>query len=55
MKSSKRIFDLSFIIIATGLFIALNEFNVLNKHIAFSIIPILIAYFIGQYSAKKFQ
>jgi len=53
MKTTKRAFDLFFIIISTLIFITLSEYGLLEKHMAFSLIPILIAYFLGQYSQRK--
>ncbi len=51
----KRTFDIVFIILATALLILLSEYGILEKYIAFSIVPILIAYFLGQYSERKFR
>ena len=51
----KRIFDLIFIVIATVILIALYNYGLLEKYIAFSLIPILIAYQLGQYSERKFK
>lgn len=50
----KRLFDLSFIIISTLVLIALLEFDLLEKYVAFSLIPILISFYLGQYSERKF-
>lgn len=51
----KTTFDIIFIVIATSILILLSEYGILAKYIAFSIIPILIAYFLGQYSERKFR
>ncbi len=51
----KRTFDIIFIILSTAILIVLSEYEILEKYIAFSIIPILIAYFLGQYSERKFK
>ena len=51
----KRTFDIIFIVLATSILILLSEYGVLEKYIAFSIVPILIAYFLGQYSERKFK
>jgi len=51
----KRTFDIVFIILATALLVLLSEYRILEKYIAFSIVPILIAYFLGQYSERKFR
>ena len=50
MKMKKRVFDLFFIIISASILVILSEFDFLEKNIAFSFIPILIAYYLGQYS-----
>ena len=55
MKMIKRIFDLIFIIISASILIILSEYGFLEKNIAFSFIPILIAYFLGQYSHIWFK
>ncbi|AMC10264.1 hypothetical protein Lupro_02895 [Lutibacter profundi] len=51
----KRTFDIIFIIISTIILIALSEYGLLEKYMAFSLIPILIAYQLGQYSERKFK
>jgi len=53
MKTTKRVFDLIFIIISALILITLSEYGLLEKHMAFSLIPVLIAYFLGQYSQRK--
>ena len=52
---NKRAFDIIFIIISTLVLIALSEYGLLEKYMAFSLIPILIAYQLGQYSERKFK
>ena len=49
----KRLFDLIFIIVSASILVAFSEYGFLEKSIAFSFIPILIAYFLGQYSQRK--
>ena len=51
----KRTFDIIFIIISTIMLIVLSEYRLLEKYLAFSLIPILIAYQLGQYSERKFK
>ncbi len=51
----KRTFDIIFIIISTIILIVLSEYGLLEKYLAFSLIPILIAYKLGQYSEGKFK
>jgi hypothetical protein len=54
MKNKKRTFDLLFIIISAILLILLAEFDLLEKYAGFALIPILIAYQLGQYSERRF-
>tara|TARA_B100000795_G_scaffold130321_1_gene97212 strand:- start:2493 stop:2660 length:168 start_codon:yes stop_codon:yes gene_type:complete len=51
----KRTFDLIFIVIVATILIVLLEYEILKKHTAFALVPILIAYFLGQYSERKFK
>ncbi len=55
MKTTKRAFDLIFIISSALIFITLSEYGLLEKNMAFSLIPLLIAYQLGQYSERKFK
>jgi hypothetical protein len=55
MKMKKRVFDLFFIIISASILVILSEYGFLEKNITFSFIPILIAYFLGQYSHIWFK
>ena len=55
MNIKKRTFDLIFIIVSTAILIALSEYGLLEKYMAFALIPILIAYQLGQYSERKFK
>ncbi len=50
----KRFFDIIFIIISAIILLVLIEYELLEKHIGFALIPILIAYQLGQYSELKF-
>ena len=43
MNIKKRTFDLIFIIISTAILIALAEYKLLEKYMAFSLIPILMS------------
>ena len=51
----KRIFDIIFIIVSAIILIALLEYGFLEKYMGFALIPILIAYQLGQYSERKFK
>tara|TARA_B110000483_G_scaffold206962_1_gene251627 strand:+ start:776 stop:970 length:195 start_codon:yes stop_codon:yes gene_type:complete len=54
MKTTKRVFDLIFIIISALILMTLSEHGLLEKYTAFLLIPVLIAYYLGQYSERKF-
>ena len=49
----KKLIDLIFIIISASILITLSEYGFLEKNTAFSFIPILVAYYLGQYSQMK--
>ena len=51
----KRIFDVIFIIISAILLIVLIEYGLIEKYKSFALIPILIAYLLGQYSERRFK
>ncbi len=55
MKIQKRTFDILFIIISAIILILLSQYGLLEKYIAFSLIPVLLAYRLGQYSERKFK
>ncbi len=55
MKMTKRMFDAIFMIVAAIILVVLLEYGLLEKYIGFSLIPILIAYQLGQYSERKFK
>jgi hypothetical protein len=55
MNIKKRIFDIIFIVISTAVLIVLSAYGLLEKYMAFSLIPILITYQLGQYSERKFK
>ena len=52
---NKRIFDIIFMIISTIILVILLEYGFLEEYIGFALIPILIAYQLGQYSERKFK
>jgi hypothetical protein len=51
----KILVDILFIVISTTVLIGLIEYGLLEKYIGFSLIPILIAYFLGQFVKSKFK
>jgi hypothetical protein len=55
VKMKKRLFDLFFVIISASILVVFSEYNFLEKNMAFSFIPILIAYYLGQYSHIWFK
>ena len=50
----KYAFDLIFIIVSTIILLILSNYGLLEKYLGLSLIPILIAYQLGQYSQRKF-
>jgi hypothetical protein len=48
MKMKKRVFDLIFIL--ASILVVFSEYYFLKKNMAFSFIPILMTYYLGQYS-----
>lgn len=53
MNKKKLIFNLIFIVVSTIILIVLNEFELIETHIGFSLLPIIIAYFVGQLVERK--
>jgi len=49
----KNIIDSLFIIIATVILLIINHYKLMGKTSAFALIPILIAYYLGQLSERK--
>lgn len=52
---TKRIFDIIIIVIIALFLIALAMFDLLEASAKFMLIPILIFYFLGQYSERKYR
>ncbi|MBW6490530.1 MAG: hypothetical protein K0B15_04970 [Lentimicrobium sp.] len=50
----KRSFNIFIIIAAAILLLAFSYFGLLEKSSKFMLIPILVFYFLGQYSERKF-
>ncbi len=50
---NKRTFDMIFIFVSAAIFIILLEFGLIDKYKGFLLIPILIAYQLGQYSVRR--
>ncbi len=49
----KIIFDIIFIVISTVILVLFSEFGLLEKYIGFALIPIMIAYYLGQFIERK--
>lgn len=52
---TKKTFSAVFIILSAIILIALNEFNLIEAGIEYALIPIIIAFLVGQYSERKFK
>jgi hypothetical protein len=50
---NKTIFDIVFIILAAGFLILWAEYGEAETYLAFSFIPLLVAYQLGKYSEKR--
>jgi len=55
LTMNKSIFTLAVIASMTMLLIILNQLDFLTKYSIFAIIPIIGAYFLGQFGEKKFK
>lgn len=53
MKYHKKMFDILFIILAGVIVIVLNQFGLIVKYSGFTLIPILLAYFLGQFIERR--
>ncbi|MGM0635749.1 MAG: hypothetical protein ACQESK_06755 [Bacteroidota bacterium] len=51
----KTTFNIIVIALFTILLLALSQFDLLDKSAKFMLLPILAAYFIGQYAERKFK
>jgi len=49
----KLLIDASFIVIAAVILVVLVENGIIEKNIGFALIPILIAYYLGQFVERK--
>jgi len=50
---SKKIFDISFILITTTLLLLFAEYIPMERYIGFALIPLYIAYSFGQFVGRK--
>lgn len=51
----KELFDVVFILGIAAVMVLLLEYIPANKFIGFSFLPVLFAYYMGQYSQRKFS
>lgn len=53
MKKKKVVIDIIFIVIAAVILTVLTQFDLTCKYFGFTLIPILVAYFLGQFIERK--
>tara|TARA_R110000850_G_scaffold254614_1_gene380147 strand:- start:30020 stop:30184 length:165 start_codon:yes stop_codon:yes gene_type:complete len=51
----KRIFDVFFIVISIMILMIISYYDILEIYMTYALIPILIAYYLGQFSERKFN
>ncbi len=51
----KYLFDVVMIVLMAGFLIVLREFNLLEKYVKFGMIPLMVFYFLGKYSERRFK
>ncbi len=52
---NKRTFDFIFIFLSAVILLIMYKYTSIEKYMAFSLLPIVAAYFIGQYSERKYR
>lgn len=55
MRKKKIMFDAFFIVLSGLILIVLNEYGLVEKHIEYALIPVLIAYYLGQFVERKIK
>ncbi|HKK60287.1 MAG TPA: hypothetical protein VJ937_12465 [Salinivirga sp.] len=55
MITKKKLFDWLFIILSGALMVGLDHYGLLEKYARFALIPLVGAYFLGQFVTKKFE
>ena len=53
MNKKKIIFDVAFIVLSAIILTVLVESELIGKYIGFALVPILIAYYFGQFVERK--
>jgi len=51
----RKLFDTFMILLMAGLLIILEEFDLIEKYRYFALIPLLIFYFLGKFSERRFK
>lgn len=51
---NKTRFNGLFILLSGAILLTLNHFDLLEKYVVFAMVPLMGAYFLGQYSEKKY-
>ena len=52
---NRKLFDIFMILLMAGLLIILEKFELIEKYRYFALIPLLIFYFLGKFSERKFK
>lgn len=55
MSIRRKIIDVIFIVISALFLILLIEFDLIERYIGYSLLPIVAAYFLGKYAERKFK
>jgi len=55
MATKKRLFDLLFIILSGAFLAGLEHYGLLEEYAKFAVVPMVGAYFLGQYAERKFE
>ena len=51
----KYLFDAAMIVLMAGFLITLNQLDLLDKYAKFGVIPLMVFYFLGKYSERRFK
>ena len=55
MKTKKKLIDFIFIVLSGALLMGLDHYGLLEKYARFALIPVIGAYFLGQFVTRKFD
>jgi len=53
MNKKKLLFNFIFVVVSAIILTVLIEFGLMEKYLGFALIPILLAYYLGQYIERK--